>query len=89
MKNALPFSPKPHLSDTVAVPMPQFCVSIRHKSRDWPVADLDDIHAARRFYDQGRGEVCTGRVGEYFVLYCIPRNKSVPPRRWFTFSGVY
>lgn len=89
MKNTLPFSPAPKLGDMIAVPMPHYCVSIRHKFREWPVDDLDCIHAARRFYDQGRGEICTGRLGDYFILYCIPRKKSVPPRRWFTFSGVY
>lgn len=74
---------------SLQVPMPQHCVSIRHRFRDWPVEDLDAIESARRLYDRGKAEVCTGRAGEYFILYCIPRVRPAPPRRWFTYSGVY
>jgi hypothetical protein len=81
---------KPVLSKAVTiVKMPEHALSIRHIFDDWPVGDLAAISRAKRDYDEGLVELCTGRVGEHFVLYCIPRKQKAEPRRWFSYSGVY
>jgi hypothetical protein len=55
--------------------MPEFIVSYRRiTSYVWPTRDMDRIHTARKLYNEGSVEMCQARVGEYFVLYAIPRK---------------
>ena len=78
----------PALASHVEVPMPQHAVSIRPKTDYWPMLDHDNVMRARRLYDEGKYEMCQGRVGEYFVLYAIPRKVRTNPRKYFSYSGT-
>lgn len=59
-------------------------VSIRHSMTDWPLADLEKINRARKLYDDGTHEICQGREGDWFILYCIPRKVRTSPRKYFS-----
>ena len=53
----------------------------------WPSQDYEKIATARRKYEAGTHEMCQGRDGEWFILYLIPRNKRVAPRRFFSLES--
>lgn len=50
---------------------------------EWPGQDREAIKAARGKYDRGTHEMCQGRVGDFTILYLIPRMVPAPPRRYF------
>lgn len=65
----------------------KFIVSSRHINEiGWPKVDRRLIETARRNYEAGTHEMCSGRDGQWIILYSIPRKKKVAPRTWFTAS---
>ena len=47
----------------------------------WPPCDLQKITVARHKFDRGEIEMPTGRDGDWYILYSIPRSKVDKHRR--------
>jgi hypothetical protein len=61
----------------------QYEVSRKLHGQGWPRQDRGAIGLARNKYDRGTHEMCQGRVGEFTVLYLIPRIIPATPRSYF------
>lgn len=60
-----------------------YIVSRTKAGAGWPLADLSKIMTARRDYDAGLVEMCTGRDGKFLILYSIPRKQPTDSRPYF------
>jgi len=49
----------------------------------WPEQDREAINLARTKYDRGTHEMCQGRIGDFTILYLIPRMVPTAPRHYF------
>lgn len=64
-----------------------YAIARKHvEEAEWPITD--EIVQAKIDYDEGRVEICTGRDGEYFILYRIPRSE-VDEKREPYFSRIF
>lgn len=65
----------------------KYAIARKHvEEAEWPITD--EIVQAKIDYDEGRVEICTGRDGEYFILYRIPRSE-VDEKREPYFSRIF
>ena len=51
-----------------------FIIASRHVHEPWP--ENEEIRKAQLRYDAGMSEICTGRDGDYQILYEIPRKQT-------------
>ena len=58
-------------------------VARKHHGFEWPEQYRDAINLARNKYDRGTHEMCQGRVGEFTILYLIPRMIPTTSRSYF------
>ena len=58
-------------------------VSRKHHGQGWPEQHREAISLARNKYDRGTHEMCQGRVGDFTILYLIPRMIPITPRSYF------
>lgn len=52
----------------------KYLISRTRAGAAWPAADAPAIQHARNEYDAGIIEMCTGRDGDWLILYAIPRR---------------
>lgn len=60
-----------------------FTVARKRAMQNWDNTD-PDIAKARADYEAGTHEMCTGRDGDWLILYSIPRQKVAPRPAYFT-----
>jgi len=59
----------------------QYTVARTRAGYAWQMIDASAIRTARVNYDAGTHEMCTGRDGDWLILYCIPRRYTDRKRR--------
>lgn len=60
----------------------RFIVARKRVSSEWD-NDSKDISQARRDFEAGRVDLCTGRDGVWEILYAIPRRRISPRPNYF------
>ena len=76
--------PPPGTGHRPGWPSPRFIVAIRHCDGPWLNEDQKGISKARDDYEAGTHEMCTGRQGDWFILFSVPRKKRCGARKFFT-----
>lgn len=65
----------------------KYVIARRHVEDPW-WPESPELEKAKADYDAGLVEICTGREGDWFLLYCIPR-KEPDTKRAAYFSRIF